>query len=159
MHLAALTPRDHEVELFHEQVRPVPVDATPDLVALSFFSGFARQAYRIADRYRALGVRVVAGGPHVSYWTEEALQHVDAIVVGEAETVWRQLLDDCERGQLQRVYRGTPAPLDGLPTPRYDLLEKRFVVPRVLQATRGCPFSCSFCTVPDLNPGFRVRPI
>lgn len=159
MHLAALTPREHQVELFHEQVRPVPVDATPDLVALSFFSGFARQAYRLADRYRALGVRVVAGGPHVSYWTEEALQHVDAIVVGEAESVWRQVLGDCERGTLQRVYRGTPAPLVGLPTPRYDLLENRFVVPRVLQATRGCPFSCSFCTVPDLNPGFRVRPV
>jgi radical SAM superfamily enzyme YgiQ (UPF0313 family) len=159
MHLAALTPREHEIELIHEQVRRVPVDDNVDLVALSFFSGFARQAYRLADRYRALGVRVVAGGPHVSYWTEEALAHVDAVVVGEAESVWGTVLDDCARGKLARVYRGTPASLDGLPTPRYDLLENRFVVPRVLQATRGCPFRCSFCTVPDLNPGFRVRPI
>jgi radical SAM superfamily enzyme YgiQ (UPF0313 family) len=57
------------------------------------------------------------------------------------------------------VYQGAPASLEGLPTPRYDLLEDRFVIPRVLQATRGCPFTCSFCTVPDLNPGFRVRPV
>jgi radical SAM superfamily enzyme YgiQ (UPF0313 family) len=159
IHLAALTPPEHEVEVIHEQVRPVPVDTTPDVVALSFFSGFARRAYQLADRYRALGVRVIAGGPHVSYWAEEALSHVDAVVVGEAESVWPEVLRDLERGALRRVYRGGPASLAGLPTPRYDLLEDRFLVPRVLQATRGCPFTCSFCTVPDLNPGFRVRPV
>ncbi|MDI1434302.1 B12-binding domain-containing radical SAM protein [Polyangium sorediatum] len=159
IHLAAITPSEHEVEVIHEQVRPVPVDTTPDVVALSFFSGFARRAYQLADRYRALGVRVVAGGPHVSYWTEEALEHVDVVVTGEAESVWPELLRDLDRGTPRRVYRGEPASLAGLPTPRYDLLEDRFLVPRVLQATRGCPFTCSFCTVPDLNPGFRVRPV
>jgi radical SAM superfamily enzyme YgiQ (UPF0313 family) len=159
LHLAALTPPEHEVEVFHEQVRPVPVDGTPDVVALSFFSGFARQAYALADRYRAVGVKVVAGGPHVSYWTEEALAHVDAVVVGEAESVWPEVLADVARGGPKRVYRGEPRPLSGLPMPRYDLLEKSFVVPRVLQATRGCPFTCAFCTVPDLNPGFRTRPV
>ncbi|UQA55977.1 B12-binding domain-containing radical SAM protein [Polyangium aurulentum] len=159
IHLAAITPPEHEVEVIHEQVRPVPVDTTPDVVALSFFSGFARRAYQLADRYRALGVRVVAGGPHVSYWTEEALEHVDVVVTGEAESVWPEVLRDIERGTPRRVYRGEAVPLAGLPTPRYDLLEDRFLVPRVLQATRGCPFTCSFCTVPDLNPGFRVRPV
>lgn len=158
IHLAALSP-DHDVEVFHEQVRPVPVDDAPDVVCISFFSGFARRAYALADRYRALGVPVVAGGPHVSYWIDEALEHVDAVVVGEAETVWTRVLDDVRRHTLQKVYFGAPAPLTNLPTPRYDLLEKNFVVPRVLQATRGCPFSCTFCTVPDLNPGFRVRPV
>jgi radical SAM superfamily enzyme YgiQ (UPF0313 family) len=159
IHLVALTAAEHEVELFHQQVRRVPVDDAPDLVALSFFSGFARNAYSLADRYRALGVPVVAGGPHATYWIEEALEHVDAVVVGEAETVWSKVVADAERGALNKVYRGQSAPLIDLPTPRYDLLEKNFVVPRVLQATRGCPYSCSFCTVPDLNPGFRVRPI
>lgn len=159
IHLAALTPAGYEVEVVHEQVQPVLVDDTPDLVAISFFSGFAERAYRTADAFRRLGVRVVAGGPHVSYWVEEALQHFDSVVVGEAEGVWPRLLADAERGMLDRVYRGAPAALDGLPTPRYDLLEPRFIVPRVMQATRGCPFSCRFCSVPDLNPGFRVRPV
>jgi radical SAM superfamily enzyme YgiQ (UPF0313 family) len=159
LHLAALTPAEHEVEVVHEQVRPVPIDDTPDLVALSFFSGFARHAYDVADRYRALGVPVVAGGPHVSYWIEEALEHVDAVVTGEAESVWADVVADFARGTPARVYRGEARPLTSLPTPRYDLLEPRFLVPRVLQATRGCPFTCTFCTVPDLNPGFRVRPV
>ena len=159
IHLAALTPREHDVEVVHEQVRPVPTEGDVDLVALSFFSGFARRAYEIADAYRARGVKVVAGGPHVSYWTEEALAHVDAVVTGEAESVWLDVLADAERGTLRRVYRGEARELVGLPTPRYDLLEPGFVVPRVLQATRGCPFTCTFCAVPDLNPGFRTRPI
>lgn len=157
--LAALTPAEHQVELIHEQVRPVPIAADVDLVALSFFSGFARHAYQIADAYRRLGVRVVAGGPHVSYWIDEALQHVDAVVVGEAESAWPLLLADATAGRLQPIYRGAPHPLAGLPTPRYDLIEPRFVVPHVIQATRGCPHRCRFCSVPDLNPGFRSRPV
>jgi radical SAM superfamily enzyme YgiQ (UPF0313 family) len=158
IHLAALS-GDHDVEVFHQQVRRVPVDDKADVVAISFFSGFARSAYALADAYRRLGVPVVAGGPHVSYWVEEALEHFDAVVIGEAETVWSEVLADVKRRKLKNIYHGRPAPLSGLPTPRYDLLESNLVVRRVLQATRGCPFSCSFCTVPDLNPGFRVRPI
>lgn len=159
MHLAALTPAQHEVELVHEQVREVPVTSDVDVVAISFFSGFARRAYALADAYRRIGVKVVVGGPHASYWIEEALGHADVVVVGEAESVWARVLDDLAQGRAERVYRGEPTELVGLPTPRYDLLEDRFVVRRVLQATRGCPFTCSFCTVPDLNPGFRVRPV
>ena len=159
IHLAALTPPGHEVEVIHEQLRTVPVDREVDLVALSFFSGFARGAYALADRYRALGVTVVAGGPHASYWVEEALQHVDAVVTGAAEEAWPRLLRDFQSRSFDHVYRGSPASMLGLPTARYDLLERAFVVPRVMQATRGCPFSCSFCTVPSFNPGFRVRPI
>lgn len=159
IHLAGITPRRHEVRVVHQQIEPVDVETDADLVALTFFSGFADEAYRLADRFRAAGKKVVAGGPHVTFWVEEALRHVDAVVVGEAETVWPDLLDDAERGTLTKCYVGRPAPLDAMPCPRYDLLHEKFFVPRVLQATRGCPFTCSFCTVPSINPGFRVRPV
>jgi len=159
IHLAALVPAGHEVEVVHEQVRPVPITPDVDLVAITFFSGFARRAYEVADAYRKLGVTVIMGGPHATYWTEEALAHADAIAIGEADGLWPTMIEDAANGKLERTYRGPAPSLDALPTPRYDLLEDRFVVRRVLQATRGCPFSCSFCAVPDLNPGFRVRPI
>ena len=159
IHLAALTPPEHEVDVVHEQTRAVPIVPDVDVVAISFFSGFARQAYAVADAYRALGVTVVLGGPHATYWTEEALAHADVVVTGEADLVWAEVLADIARGAHRAIYRGGPVDLADLPSPRFDLLEDRFVVRRVLQATRGCPFTCSFCTVPDLNPGFRVRPV
>ncbi len=159
IHLAALTPARHRLRVIYQQVTPVDLDTDADLVALSFFSGFAGEAYRLADAFRGGGKQVVAGGPHATFWPEEALNHCDAVVVGEAESVWAQLLEDAEGGALKRIYTGEPLPLDGLPMPRYDLLPKSFFIQRVIQATRGCPFSCSFCTVPGINPGFRVRPI
>lgn len=84
---------------------------------------------------------------------------MDAVVTGEAEETWPRLVRDLQSKSLEQVYRGSPASMLELPMPRYDLLERAFMVPRVMQATRGCPFSCSFCTVPSFNPGFRVRPI
>jgi radical SAM superfamily enzyme YgiQ (UPF0313 family) len=147
------------VRVIHQQVEAPPRETDADLVAISFVSGFAPEAYRVARRYRAQGKIVVGGGPHVTFAEEEARLHSDAIVTGEAEAVWATLLDDAEHGRLQPVYRSAPRPLDGLPTPRYDLLPDRFFIKRVVQATRGCPFRCSFCTVPSLNPGFRVRPV
>ena len=159
IHLAAITPARHEVRVIHQQVEAVDMETNADLIAISFFSGFAPEAYRLARAFKQRGKTVVAGGPHVTYCQEEALACFDAIVAGEAETVWEQLLDGVERDELQRIYHGQPCDMEGLPTPRYDLLKDRFFVPRVLQATRGCPFRCSFCTVPSLNPGFRLRPV
>ncbi len=159
IHMAGITPSHHEVRVVHQQIEPIGLETDADLVALTFFSGFADEAYRLADAFRARGKKVVAGGPHVTFWVEEALNHCDAVVIGEAETVWADLLDDAERGVLKKCYTGRPAPLDGIPRPRYDLLSEKFFVRRVVQATRGCPFTCSFCTVPSINPGFRVRPV
>ncbi len=159
IHLAALTPARHEVRVIHQQVEPVDLETEADVVALSFFSGFAPEAYRLAAEFKRRGKLVVAGGPHVTYWPEEALRFCDAVVIGEAESVWAAILADAEAGRLRPTYQGQSRPLVGLPRPRYELLPDAFFVKRVVQATRGCPFTCSFCTVPTLNPGFRMRPV
>ncbi len=112
------------------------------------------------DDFTELGKTGDAGGPHATFWPDEALNHFDAVVIGEAESVWAA--GACRMPSAARCSRsisGSRASLDGLPTPRYDLLSAGFFVRRVIQATRGCPFFCSFCSVPSVNPGFRVRPV
>lgn len=159
IHLAAITPREHTVRVFHQQVDRIELDSDADLIALSFFSGFAPAAMDLARAFKSRGKTVVAGGPHVTFNVEESLGYFDAVVTGEAETAWLELLRDLECGELKRVYRGRACDMKDLPTPRYDLLSDKFFVRKVIQATRGCPFTCSFCTVPTLNPGFRLRPV
>ncbi len=159
IHLAALTPARHTVRVIHQQVEEVNLDSDADVIALSFSSGFAPEAYRLATAYRKRGKIVIAGGAHVTFAPEEALRFVHSAIIGEAESVWSELLMDIEQGTLRDRYAGDSRPLANLPTPRYDLLPPQFFVKRVVQATRGCPFKCSFCTVPVLNPGFRTRPV
>ena len=159
IHLAAITPNEHTVRVFHQQVDAIDFNTDADLIALSFFSGFATAAFELADVFRQRGKTVVAGGPHVTYHADECLAYFDAVVCGEAESVWASLLVDFSVGQLQKIYKGSPPDLQNIPTPRFDLLSNKFFIKKVIQATRDCPFSCSFCTVPSLNPGFRLRPV
>ncbi|MFZ2960643.1 MAG: radical SAM protein [Candidatus Ozemobacteraceae bacterium] len=160
LHLAALTPPQHNVRVIHQQVEAIDFTTDANLIALSFFTGFAPEAFRIARLFKERGKTVVGGGPHLTFTLNPDPEgYFDAIVRGEAESVWSRLLDDFERGILQKVYQGISSSLDDLPTPRYDLLSPRFFVQRVVQATRGCPFSCTFCSVPRYHPGFRMRPV
>ena len=86
IHLAAITPKEHTVRVFHQQVDRIDLDSKADLIALSFFSGFAPSAFDLAREFKKRGRTVVAGGPHVTFNIEESLGHFDAIVTGEAET-------------------------------------------------------------------------
>lgn len=160
IHLASITPSRHQVRVYHQQVEKLEgPDWEAELYAISFFSGFATEAFRLADELRAKGKTVIAGGPHVSFNIEESLCHFDSIVTGEAESAWLKILEDAENNTLKRVYAGTAVELTGLPTPRYDLLPDKYFIKKVVQATRGCLYSCTFCSVPVINPGFRTRPV
>ena len=122
----------------------------------------ARRAYEIADSYRNAGKKVVLGGIHPSVQPDEALQHADAVVVGEVEPVWSQVLADAAAGQLRGIYRGTDfADLTQLPPYRREMLPKRSSLSlRSVQAARGCPYDCSFCSA-TLFTGrkYRFRPV
>jgi radical SAM superfamily enzyme YgiQ (UPF0313 family) len=159
IHLAAITPAKHDVRVYHQQVENIDLKSNADIIAISFFSGFAPMAYQLANFFRSRSKTVVAGGPHVSFNISESLEHFDAILIGEAENQWEQMLNDIESDRLKRIYRGTPQALCNLPTPRYDLVSGRYFLKKVVQATRGCYYNCSFCTVPYFNPGYRMRPV
>src|SRR5262249_48644260 len=116
--VAALTPPEHSVSHTDEIVERVRFDVAADLVGITAPTPSALHAYRVAREFRHRGVPVVLGGPHATALPEEAAQHADAVVVGEAEDTWPRVLDDARRGRLEPVYLSTrKAPLAGMPSP------------------------------------------
>jgi radical SAM superfamily enzyme YgiQ (UPF0313 family) len=134
-----------------------------DLVALTCMSHQANRAYEIAAGFRRQGIPVVMGGFHATLAPDECQKHVDAVVFGEAETSWPQLLRDFRSGRLQDRYQARElSNLQGLPVPRYELLDlKKYKLNNIpSQTTRGCPYNCSFCEVTQVYGGkFRHRPV
>jgi len=150
--LAALVPPEipHELTLVDEGIADVPPDLDVDVVGLTVITGTARRAYELAAQFRARGILVVLGGPHVTLIPDEAEGHADAICVGYAEDSWPQLLRDLVDGRLQRRYKQTPGfALAGRPFARRELLpSQHFLTNNVFEATRGCVHPCEFCVVP-----------
>jgi radical SAM superfamily enzyme YgiQ (UPF0313 family) len=147
--LAALSP-GHDVRVIDQDHDEIPFEEGFDLVGLTAVSFSSQRAYEIADVFRGQGVKVVMGGVHACLLPEECLQHADAVVIGEAEYVWPQLLRDAAAGTLQRIYRPErPTAMDDVPFPRRDLLRQDPLVGMV-QATRGCNHSCKFCYLPNV---------
>jgi radical SAM superfamily enzyme YgiQ (UPF0313 family) len=150
--LAALVPADFpaELTLIDEGIQDVPDHLEADLVGITVITGTAKRAYELAAGFRARGVTVVLGGPHVTLIPEDAQPHADAIVTGYAEDTWPQLLRDFAAGKLKPSYQqAADLSLAGRPFPRRDLLPSRnFITSDVFEATRACIHNCDFCVVP-----------
>jgi len=162
--LAGLTPEEWEVSYLEvsdiRMLETLPGDF--DLVAISSFSAQIKEAYELADRYRATGVKVVLGGLHVTACPEEAARHADAVVIGEGEPVWPELLSDFERNRLRPVYdaRGRSFNLAEAPMPRFELLDIERYNRLTVQTQRGCPYNCEFCAASiRLDPRYKTKPV
>ncbi len=133
-----------------------------DAVAISSFTARIKDAYRLADRYRAMGTKVILGGLHVTALPEEAMQHADSIVIGEGEPLWPALIADLKAGALKPVYdaRGYGFDLAGAPMPRFELLDIGQYNRLTVQTQRGCPFRCEFCASSILlSPKYKLKPV
>lgn len=160
--LAALTPSDIEVKITDENVEPIDFEEDVDLVGLTGMVIHAPRAYQIAQRFQQRGIPVVMGGPHASSLPLEAKEHVDAVVIGEAENVWKGLLEDLKRGTLKPFYKADAyCSMKGIPRPRLDLLRKdAYMTVNCVQTTRGCPHQCDFCHVTHFfGKTYRCRPV
>ncbi|HMU56496.1 MAG TPA: radical SAM protein [Nitrospira sp.] len=160
--IAAYTPEHWHVELIDEAVDDIEFDFPCDLVGISIMTCYAPRAYEIAEEFRRRGKTVVLGGVHPTYCPDEALQHADAIVCGEAEDLWPQLVADYEAGTLQRTYKMTSFPtLENYRSPRVELLSPDSYMTRQCSfTTRGCHFDCEFCSVSPFNgKTTRRRPV
>jgi radical SAM superfamily enzyme YgiQ (UPF0313 family) len=160
--LAGLTPPEVEVRLVDENVEPVDVKSAADWVAITCMTASAPRAYVIADAFQERGIPVVMGGIHPTVLPDEAAAHADAVVIGEAEPVWREVLADLAAGRLRPRYKHDGYPdLSGLPRPRRELLQvERYLTTNIVQTARGCPNGCSFCTVSTVSGRqYRFRPV
>ena len=160
--LAALTPNRFEVSIVDENVEELNFDEEVALVGITVMTATSSRSYKTADRYREKGITVVLGGFHPSALPEEAIQHADSVVIGEAEEIWSQLLRDFELGKIKEFYRRKEfANLENLPIPRRDLLKRRsYRLFNTIETTRGCTFNCSFCSVSShFGNSCRFRPV
>jgi len=160
--VAAVTPPDVEITLTDENVTAIDFQQHFDLVGITALTVTAQRAYEIADAYRSKGVKVVLGGIHPSVLAQEARRHADAIVVGEAEGVWPSLIEDFRQNKLETLYQRNERPsLVGLPLPRRDLFATHgYRFRNTLSTSRGCPYSCAFCTVTSFfGHTYRNRPV
>ncbi len=160
--LAALTPPDVEVKITDENVDSIDFDEDVDLVGVTGMVMHASRAYDIAERFRRRNIPVVMGGPHASSLPLEAKEHVDAVVVGEAEDVWEGLIEDFKKGCLKPFYKADVfSSMKGMPHPRRDLLHKdAYMTVNCVQTTRGCPHQCDFCHVTHFfGKTYRCRPV
>ena len=147
--VASLTPSDVEVVFTDERLRTIDFRMDCDLVAISMMTSQANRAYEIADTYRKKGIPVVLGGVHVSLMPEEAAMHADAIVIGEAENTWPDVIRDFRNGSLKKSY-SCKNPSDDIPLPRWSIFDRDVYLPmNSLQVSRGCPVNCEMCSVPQ----------
>jgi radical SAM superfamily enzyme YgiQ (UPF0313 family) len=157
-YIAAVTPPGIDVKIVDEAFEKVDFEEKVDLVGITAQTPVVPRAYQIAEEFKKRGVPVVMGGVHASMLPEEALQYVDAVVIGEAEEVWPVLIEDLKKGQLKQIYQGNGfVNPSNLPLPRRELLNEKFYFPlKLLETTRGCPHRCDFCGVSKFF-GFRYR--
>ena len=161
--LAAVTPSWVQLTIVIETTDEIPFDEHWDLVGLTGMGSGLVRAWQIADEFRRRGTKVVVGGIAASLGERDlTLAHADAIVIGEAEELWPQVLEDVRKGELKPEYRmKQPPDIRTLPLPRYDLMTgRKFGRWSPVQATRGCPFPCNFCSVTAFfQRAYRKRPV
>ncbi len=156
--LAGLTPRDVEVKFYDDRMEAIPYDERTDLVAISIETYTARRAYEIATEYRKRGVPVVMGGFHATLVPDEVAEYADAVVIGEAEGLWPQVIDDARSGRLQPVYRAPQRPsLAGAIADRGIFIGKRYLPLGLVEAGRGCHFACEFCAIQSYFASTQTR--
>jgi radical SAM superfamily enzyme YgiQ (UPF0313 family) len=172
-YLKALTPPGHDVHLVDELFHDVDLRFDGDVVGITAMGPQIRRAYDLADHFRARGVRVVLGGTWVTLAAEASLRHADAVVAGEAEGVWSQVLADLAGGRSRGIYRAAGwHSLEHLPTIdyttlpllKYDAFKSSWLYRMYFHwpviFSRGCPHPCEYCAVQTFyQRGFRTRPV
>jgi radical SAM superfamily enzyme YgiQ (UPF0313 family) len=158
--IAALTPADVEKRFYDDRFEAIPYDEPTDLVAMSVETYTAKRAYQIASEYRRRGVPVVMGGFHATLCAEEVMQYCESIVIGEAEELFPEVIDDYRHGRPRKVYRTANRPHLVVTPDRTIFAGKKYLPIKLVEFARGCRFRCEFCAIQSFFDGtHNHRPI
>ena len=159
--IAGLTPDDVEFVFYDDRMEAIPYHLPTDAVTISVETYTAKRAYQIASEYRKLGVPVIMGGFHATLMPREVEQYAEAVIIGEAELVWGQVIEDMRSGNLQRNYQSAERPpLKGIKPDRSIFKGKRYLPIGLIETGRGCKYSCDFCAIASFfESSHRSRPI
>ena len=146
--LEGLTPKKHQVKIVEEEFMSVDFEEECDIVGISFMTSNAYRAYNISKEFKKRGKTIIMGGIHPTILPDEVLQYADAVVVGEAEGVWEQVLQDIENNCLKNIYNVPDPDLTRYIPKNFSALKsKKFFNLFPVLTTRGCPYNCDFCCV------------
>jgi len=157
--IAAITPKEHSVEIVDERYENIDFNKNYDLVGISCLTYNSLRGYEIANEFRKRGIPVVLGGYHPTLLPDEAKQHADSIVIGEAELTWPRVVKDVENDTLKSIYKADkPVEAEKIPAARHDI--GKYTRMEAVQASRGCPTGCDFCAMNKIEGRiFRARPV
>lgn len=151
----------YEITLIDEYNQKIPFEKYYDLVVITVNTANAPHCYNISKIFKSKGSKVAFGGPHATLLPDEVKEHCDVVIIGEAEDSWPRFLEEFYYENYDSEYRCLDTPtLDGIPIPRRDLIKGRLFTKGAVFATRGCPYSCSYCNLKQIyQDSFRKRPI
>ena len=145
--LASLTPKEHHVYIEDENIKPINYTDTPDVVGINVNVDTANGAIEIAKHYKKKGAIIVMGGIHASAHPKSLTPFCDAICVGEAELLWKNIINDIINKKVKKIYSNkNPVDTELIPIPNWNYISKKnYLYHNIITTSRGCPFSCDFC--------------
>lgn len=161
MTLAALTPEDIEVKFFDDRLEAIDYEHATDLVAINIEAYSALRAYSIAEKFAARGIPVIFGGYHATLMPDEVNEKGFSVLVGEAETIWGDVISDVKQKKIKKRYTASSHPKFGYIFPRNDIIQgKKYTPLTLIETSRGCVFACNFCSISQFfRQNYSVRTI